>query len=526
MVELLFGSSRGVKLGLWAYANARSFAGRYDTHVTKLELFSKSPASATDDALVVAISQSDQPRVVPTATLSGNVVEALNENLAVLNASGEIDDVHRIPSPKQVSAKFVVFTGVGQLADTQVNDPESLRRAAGAAARSLTGVDTAVFALPSPNLESLQAVSEGVILGAHPTKKAELLTKPAHKPLGKAKIATELKAKDARLAIERSEVVAGAVTRARDLINLAPNELYPETFAEAAKAAVKGTKVKARILDDEDLRAGGYGGLLAVGQGSARGPRLVKLTYTPSRAKKHIALVGKGITFDTGGISIKPAAGMETMKSDMSGAAAVLHTVIAAAALEIPVRVTGYLTLAENMPSATAQRPSDVITIRGGKTVEVLNTDAEGRLVLADALVSAVEDEADVIIDIATLTGAQMVALGTQVSAVMGTEEVRDEVVACADECGEQMWPMPLPKELRTPMTSTVADIANIGERWGGMLSAGLFLQEFTDQRPWAHIDIAGPSFNSGSPRHYEPKGGTGVGVRTMLTLLENAGKE
>src|SRR5699024_9932175 len=162
--------------------------------------------------------------------------------------------------------------------------------------------------------------------------------------------------------------------------NTAPNELYPESFAAAAKTAVKGTKVKIKVLDDDDLRSGGYGGLIGVGQGSARGPRLVKLTYTPPRAKKHYALVGKGITFDTGGSSLKPAAGMETMKSDMSGAAAVLHTVLAAAALEIPVQVTGYLALAENMPSATAQRPSDVITIRGGKTVEVLNTDAEGRL--------------------------------------------------------------------------------------------------------------------------------------------------
>src|SRR5699024_10361091 len=267
-------------------------------------------------------------------------------------------------------------------------------------------------------------------------------------PLGKAKIATKLKAKEAKAALERGQIVATAVTSARDLINTAPNDLYPESFAAAARAAVKGSKVKIKVLDENDLRSGGYGGLIGVGQGSERGPRMVKLTYAPARAKAHYALVGKGITFDTGGISIKPAAGMETMKSDMSGAAAVLHTVIAAAALDIPVHVSGYLALAENMPSATAQRPSDVITIRGGKTVEVLNTDAEGRLVLADARVSAVEDEADVIVDIATLTGAQMVALGTQVSAVMGTDEVREDVVASATQCGEQMWPMPLPKEL------------------------------------------------------------------------------
>ena len=461
--------------------------------------------------------------MVPADGLDKPVLEALDDALSVLAATGKPDDVHRVPAPSAVSAKFVVFTGIGTLEADEHPSLESLRRAAGTAARSLSGVDTAVFALPAPEAEQVIAIAEGALLGAHPVRKSNPEAKNGKAPLGKAKIASPVKAKAARAAVERAGIVAAAVTGARDLINTAPNELYPESFAAAAKTAVKGTKVKIKVLDEDDLRSGGYGGLIGVGQGSERGPRMVKLSYTPAKAKKHYALVGKGITFDSGGLSLKPAAGMETMKSDMSGAAAVLHTVIAAAALEIPVQVTGYLALAENMPSATAQRPSDVITIRGGKTVEVLNTDAEGRLVLADALVSAVEDEADVIVDIATLTGAQMVALGTQVSAVMGTDEVREDVVASATQCGEQMWPMPLPKELLVPMASTVADIANIGERWGGMLSAGLFLQEFTDDRPWAHIDIAGPSFNSGSPRHYEPKGGTGVGVRTMLTLLENA---
>ena len=196
-------------------------------------------------------------------------------------------------------------------------------------------------------------------------------------------------------------------------------------------------------------------------------------SYSPSRPKAKVALVGKGITFDSGGISIKPAAGMEAMKSDMAGAAAVLHTVVAAARLELPVAVTGWLCLAENMPSGTAQRPSDVITIRGGKTVEVLNTDAEGRLVMADGLVAAVEEKPDVVLDIATLTGAQMVALGHRVSAVMGTDDVRAEVVAAAEASGEQFWPMPLPAELRAGLKSKVADLANIGDRFGGMLTAG-----------------------------------------------------
>ena len=250
-------------------------------------------------------------------------------------------------------------------------------------------------------------------------------------------------------------------------------------------------------------------------------PRLVELAYSPRGAKKHLALVGKGITFDSGGLSIKPAQGMGDMKSDMAGAAAVLHTVLAAAALELPVKVTGWLCLAENMPSGTAQRPSDVITQRGGTTVEVLNTDAEGRLVLADGLVAAREEKPDTLVDIATLTGAQMVALGPRVSAVMGTDETRAAVVEAAARAGEQFWPMPLPVELRASLSSKVADLANIGDRMGGMLVAGLFLKEFVGDTPWAHLDIAGPAFNEAGAHGYTPVGGTGVGVRTLLSLLE-----
>ena len=214
---------------------------------------------------------------------------------------------------------------------------------------------------------------------------------------------------------------------------------------------------------------------------------------------------------------------MEEIKSDRAGAAAVLATVLAAARLGLAVRVTGWLALAENMPSGSATRPSDVITIRGGTTVEVLNTDAEGRLVLADALVAASEEEPDVVCDIATLTGAQVVALGTRVAAVMGEEETRSDVVAAADAAGEQFWPMPLPADLKDSMKTPMADIANIGDRNGGMLVAGLFLQRFVEGRRWAHLDIAGPALNTGSAWGYTPVGGTGVGVRTLVNLLEEA---
>ena len=250
----------------------------------------------------------------------------------------------------------------------------------------------------------------------------------------------------------------------------------------------------------------------------------MKLTYTAGRGKPHLALVGKGITFDSGGLSLKPSAAMEWMKSDMGGAAAIIAAITAIARLGLDVNVTAWAPMAENMPSGTAQRPSDVITIYGGTTVEVMNTDAEGRLVLADGIARASEDKPDLLIDVATLTGAQLVALGSRTSGVMANDAaLRTAIVAAAESSGEQMWPMPLPVELRTAMESTVADISNMGDRYGGMLTAGLFLKEFVGEGiRWAHLDIAGPSFNDAAPHGYTAKGGTGHAVRTLVRLAED----
>jgi leucyl aminopeptidase len=284
------------------------------------------------------------------------------------------------------------------------------------------------------------------------------------------------------------------------------------------------------VLDEKALKRGGYGGIIGVGQGSANPPRLVRIDYRHPKAVKHLAIVGKGITFDTGGISIKPAAGMEAMKSDMGGAAAVLAAMTAIARLKPVVNVTGWAPMAENMPSGSAQRPSDVLTTYGGRTVEVLNTDAEGRLVLADALVAAAEDSPDVLVDAATLTGAQLVALGSRTAGIMANDDtLRSRVHDAAQRAGEAMWPMPLPAELRKGLDSPVADIANVDNgRLGGMLSGGLFLRDFVAPGfPWAHLDIAGPAFNSGAAYGYTPKGGTGAAVRTLVLLAEDlaAGK-
>jgi leucyl aminopeptidase len=323
-------------------------------------------------------------------------------------------------------------------------------------------------------------------------------------------------------AVDRSRVLADAMSLVRDLVNTGASHLYPASFAAEAERVAAESGLSIEVLDEKALADGGYGGLTGVGQGSVHPPRLVRVAYTPAGAAKTVVFVGKGITFDSGGLSLKPAKAMETMKSDMSGAAAVLAAVRAAAALGPAVNVVGYLTLAENMPSATAQRPSDVITIYGGTTVEVLNTDAEGRLVMADALARSADDHPDLLVDVATLTGAQLVALGPRIAGIMAnSDEVREGVVDAAQRAGEQAWGMPLPEELRKGLDSPVADLANVtGERHGGMLVAGLFLKEFVPAGVrWAHMDIAGPAFHEGEPYGYTPKGGTGAAVRTLVQL-------
>ena len=479
---------------------------------------STDPARCATDVLVVAVATSGPGAVV---VLGDDVPTAIRTALTApgLGVSGEIDAVSRIPSSGPAKAPVIATVGVGTV-DGAVS-AETLRRAAGTATRVLTGVASLALALPAKDADLAGAVAEGAVLGAYAFDRYREV--PAHaRPASEVQVVTPAaKSTAARAAVARAEILGAAVHGVRDLVNTSPLDLFPAAFADTARAAVKGTKVKVTVLDEKDLVAGGYGGLVGVGQGSSRPPRLVKLVWAPPRAKKSVALVGKGITFDSGGLSIKPAKGMETMKCDMAGAAVVLHTVLAAAQLGVPVKVTGWLCLAENMPSGTAQRPSDVITQRGGKTVEVLNTDAEGRLVLADGLVAACEEKPDAVLDVATLTGAQMVALGPRVSAVMGTDDMREAVVSAADRSGEQFWPMPLPVELRASLKSSVADLANIGDRFGGMLTAGLFLKEFVGDTPWAHLDIAGPAFNEGSAHGYTGVGGTGVAVRTLLSVLE-----
>jgi leucyl aminopeptidase len=332
-----------------------------------------------------------------------------------------------------------------------------------------------------------------------------------------------------------ADVVAAAVTEAtvlvratnltRDLINTPPAFKRPPQLADRVADAFAGTRVEVHVRDEGALADGGFGGLLGVGRGSHEPPRLVELRYpgTGDGQDQHVVLVGKGITFDSGGLSLKPTSGMATMKSDMSGAAAVAGAVLAAADLGLAPRVTGLLALAENMPGGDATRVSDVLTHRGGTTVEVMNTDAEGRLVMADALALGTELEPTAMIDLATLTGAQIVALGNGIAALMGTDDdLLDALESAGAAAGERLWRLPLPDDYCEQLRSEVADLKNIGKAHeAGAIIAGLFLREFTDDVPWAHLDIAGPAFSESGDHGMGPKGATGFGVRTLVAYLE-----
>jgi leucyl aminopeptidase len=375
------------------------------------------------------------------------------------------------------------------------------------------------LALPARGQAEAEAVALGALLGGYTfgRYRSEPAAEPALTLVASGSHAAE--------AARRAEVLADAVTLARDLVNTGPSDLVPATFADRAGQIAAEAGIAITVLDEQALAEGGYGGIIGVGQGSVHPPRLVRLEYAPQGAGKTLVLAGKGITFDSGGLSLKPAKAMETMKSDMGGAAAVLAAMQAISTLGLTVRVVGYLPLAENMPSGTAQRPSDVLTMYGGTTVEVLNTDAEGRLVLADALARSASDSPDVLVDVATLTGAQVVALGARVAGVMSNDDaLRGAVVDAAGRAGEAMWPMPLPDELRKGLESSVADLTNVAsDRSGGMLVAGLFLREFVPLGVrWAHLDIAGPAYNEGPPHGYTPKGGTGAATRTLVQIAQD----
>ena len=461
--------------------------------------------------LLVPVAQGEDGVELPVTQLAP---KGLLEALVAVGAKGTANEVTRVV----VDGTLVIAYGLGDANDI---DDEAVRRAVGAATRTLNGVEKAAISAEF----GVQPVVEGLLLGGYVYNGLKSTANTLDDDNTDAELpqTTEVTVVGAdEKAFEQAVILAESVNLARDLVNTPSNFLYPESYAAVMGEVASAAGLDIEVLDDKALEDQGFGGILSVGRGSARTPRLVHLTWAPSGATKKVALVGKGITFDTGGISLKPGSGMEDMISDMGGSAAQLGVIAAAARLELPVRIDAWLPLAENMPSGTATRPGDVITHYGGITSEVINTDAEGRLVLADAIARACEDNPDYLIETATLTGAQLVALGNRTSGVMGSDDLRDLIAETGRAVGEQAWAMPLLEEQEDELKSPIADIRNThNARTGGMLFAGLYLSRFVPENvEWAHIDIAGPAWNGGGAWGYTPKRATGAPVRTILEAL------
>jgi len=439
-----------------------------------------------------------------------------------VGAKAKVDGSRALPAVKGGPRLLVV--GLGDADPT----PQVLRNAAGLAVARAGRLAkdlplTVAISLAADEPETVQAVVEGALLGSY--RYAPISATPVTAKITKISIVSSAGGRkgSAASSVETATVIAQAVATAREWVNIPPNLLYPQSFADEAQKLFAGSRATVEVLDEKALAKGGYGGILAVGGGSSRLPRLVRVSYTPRGAKTHLALVGKGITFDSGGLNIKAGDGMYTMKCDMAGAAAVLAATHAIVGLGLKIKITCYASMAENLPSDTAYRPSDVLTMYGGKTVENGNCDAEGRLVMADALARASEDSADLIVDVATLTGACVVALGEQTAGVMASsDDVAAQILDAADSSGEAFWHLPIPAELRGQLDSKVADVKSTGGRMGGASIAAAFLREFVGDHDWAHLDIAGPAFNSGSPSGHVGAGGTGVGVRTLVALAKS----
>lgn len=444
-------------------------------------------------------------------------------DLAKLGAKNSPDAVTRVPGPNGSIIALVGGFEAGKL--------DALRHFGGTVGRTMGEFRQVYLDVAIKDESEATALLEGYAIGHYSFDAYKSGVKRV--PAQNCTLLSKIKVKPATLT--RVEILSNAVHDTRDLVAMPANDLYPQSFVSAVNRLVRGAKLTVTVLDEKKLAAGGFGGLVGVGKGSVRPPRLVKIEYKPTGAKFKLALVGKGITYDTGGLSLKPPAGMLGMKYDMTGAATILNAIIAIARLKVKVHTTAYLCLAENMPSGTATRPGDVIKVRNGKTIEVTNTDAEGRLVLADGIALASEAHPDLIVDVATLTGAQRIALGARYAGLMGDDSAVDVVLKAAKTAGELAWHMPMPEELRSLMVSDIADLQNakVGNTAGGMLFGGIFLREFVGKKSatsnqiisWAHLDIAGPADNDGAGYGYIPKGASGSYVRTLITIAEQSAK-
>jgi leucyl aminopeptidase len=480
----------------------------------------------TCDLMIVPVEPDGQ--VAADEILDSMLALPAGDVVTAVQLTGKAGQSAQAPARVGQSTVRIVFLGVGD------RSPRALRRAGGEIGRMLQPGDRAVTSVVAgqPAVQA-QAFAEGVLLGSYRYSEKSAATDAAAKEAGDAgqaevlllvpTAATGDLPATIEAAIGEAKTVATAVGLARDLTNTPSIRKSPQWLADAASQVAAEAGLAVRIWADEELAGSGFGGLMAVGAGSARPPRLIELRYEPPGANRHVVLIGKGITFDSGGLSLKPNDAMKAMKTDMAGGAAVIAAMSALANLGVANKVTGLVAAAENMPSGSAYRPGDVLVAFGGRTVEVLNTDAEGRLVLADAIAYAdAMLEPDEIVDLATLTGAARIALGGNLAALYSTtEELAAELLASGESSGDRLWRMPLVEDYRSALDSPVADLANVPRTpaGAGSITAALFLREFAGDRPWAHLDIAGAA-RSGADDGELTAGGTGFGTRLLLRWL------
>ena len=492
--------------------------------VLKLELSSGDASAVSSDTLVIGVFQGQVDSHPSVLSIDRALGGGLLEHAKAVEFDGKSDQTMDIATLGKLKARRLLVLGAGE---EQKFDAARLRTFVASAMRAALGsqVRTVALVLPRDHADA-RTVGEGVGLGCYRFTKYFTGDRKPKTELGKVVVFGAGKSSTAdKKAADLGLRVAGAVGLARDAVNEPPNVLYPEALAQVARRIAKEHKLKIKVLDKKGILAAGMNLHYAVGQGSSNEPRFIHLSYVPRKKKKKLCFVGKGLTFDSGGLCIKPAPGMGEMKSDMAGAAAVLGLMAAVAQVKPDVEVHVIVGAAENMPDGDAYRPADVFTSLDGKTVEIINTDAEGRLVLADALTYAVGLKPDVIIDAATLTGAALVALGKSCSAFYATDDdLAAGVQSAAREAGESFWRMPLLDELSEQLKSDVADLKHTGDRYGGSITAALFLREFTGGLPWIHCDIAGPVLAERARGMY-PKGGTGHAVLTFLQLVEQAAR-
>ena len=486
----------------------------------KLSFVSGSVSNLACDLLVLGLAEGKPENNAVFKALDKTMRGALKRFATDEAFTGKRGQLLKIPSQGAVKASWVLLVGFGREKSTVRN-----MRLLGARASQGGGSRKAV-GIVLEQQDGIREAAEGLVLGAYRCDKYRSADRK-RKAQGFRSVSFHLSGKKSpslKAEAEAGIKTAEAINLARDLVNAPPNELNPVTFADIIKEECSGAGIACKVLTKKQIEKEGMNLMLAVSRGSGVEPRFIHMKYTPTgnQKKKRVVFVGKGLTFDAGGLCLKPAKSMLDMKCDMAGAAVTVATVLAAAKLKLPVEVHGVIGSVENMTGQDAYRPSDIFTSLSGKTVEIINTDAEGRLVLADALTWSQKLNPDYLIDHATLTGACMVALGKTTAGLFSDDEALAKAYKeAAVEAGESVWELPLNKELRTELKSQLADLKHCGSPYGGSITAGLFLQEFVGKSRWLHMDIAGPSF-ADRPREEHPRGGTGFGVSTAIRFLEN----